>query len=354
MRLPFIIYALPRSRTFWLSRFLSYGGWHCGHEELRHLRTLDDAKAWFSQPVTGTAETGAAPWWRLVQSVRPDIRTVVVRRPVSEVVDSLVRLGFERSAMEAGMRRLDAKLDQIEARVPGVLSVRFSDLVDEATCARVFAHCLPFKHDPAWWARLAPLNLQIDMPALVRYWNANQAALAKLAAQARQRVLAEMTRHPVVEPNGMTFQQEPFETWLRDARELFESHLVTVGESPDDWRKKNIPLMRKLEELGYMQITTARCNGRMFGYLMSVIGPSLESEDTTSAMHMTFFASQDAPGIGIKLQRASIAALKARGVDEVLLRAGPRGSGPKMGALYRRLGAEDYGQLYLLDTREVA
>ena len=29
----FIVFAMPRSRSYWLSRFLSYEGWHCGHEE---------------------------------------------------------------------------------------------------------------------------------------------------------------------------------------------------------------------------------------------------------------------------------------------------------------------------------
>ena len=47
---PFVVLSLPRSRSYWLSRYLSYGGWHCGHEEIRHARTLSDVRAWLARP----------------------------------------------------------------------------------------------------------------------------------------------------------------------------------------------------------------------------------------------------------------------------------------------------------------
>ena len=53
----------------------------------------------------------------------------------------------------------------------------------------------------------------------------------------------------------------------------------------------------------------------------------------------------------MKLQRAAIETLQARGVNEVFFRAGVRGSGPRMGAMYRRLGAADDGQLYKLNLK---
>jgi len=345
----FIIYALPRSRTWWLSRFLTYADWTCGHDELRHARSMDDIPAWFGQPCTGTVETAAAPWWRLVP---PEMRTVVVRRPVAEVVDSLFGAGLQcdRDRLTKEMVRLGRKLDQIERRVAGVLSVRFDDLASEETCARVFEHCLPYPHDHVWWTTLSPVNLQTNLLALMRYMHAYQAPLAKLAAMAKQRTLAQMTPPPR-EPDGVTIQQEPFEALFQDGRALFAEHSLQVGEAPDSYLSKNIPLMRVLEEIGAMQITTARSNGRMFGYLMAIISPSLESPEVTTGVHTLFFADRAFPGLGMKLQRASIAALRARGVDEIVLRAGPRGSGPKMGALYRRLGAVDHGQLFILDGK---
>jgi hypothetical protein len=351
----FVGLALPRSRTAWLSKFLTCGEWSCGHEELRHMRSLDDVRSWLSQPNTGTIETAAAGSWRLLPKMAPDTKVLVIRRPVGEVVESMMALpgiGFDREALTKGLTAFDRKLDQIEARLP-CLSVNFEDLEREEACARVFEYCLPYQHDPAHWARLANVNIQVDMRALVKYVTAFRPQMDKLASIAKHRMLTDLaTREPVL-PDGITIQTEGFETWLRDARGLFDEHLVQVGEAPGDWSAKNIPLMRVLNDHGLMQVTTARCNGRMFGYLMTLISPSLTSEKVTSATNTTFFASKDVPGLGMKLQRAAIRSLKERGVDEVFMQAGVRGSGPRIDAIYRRLGAEDNGQVFRLALSEV-
>lgn len=87
----------------------------------------------------------------------------------------------------------------------------------------------------------------------------------------------------------------------------------------------------------------------MFGYLMSVVAPSLDSPDVMLAEHTIFYASPQISGLGMKLQRAALDALRARGVNEVFMRAGQRGSGPRLGTFYRRIGAEEFGQMYRLD-----
>ena len=124
-----------------------------------------------------------------------------------------------------------------------------------------------------------------------------------------------------------------------------------VGEPPDAIAMKNIPLLQKLEDVGILHITTARQNGRMFGYLVAITAPSLQSDDRTEALHTSFFTSPNAPGLGLKLQRASIEHLREQGVDDVFFRAGTRGAGPRMGSLYRRLGAEEFGQMYSLNLK---
>jgi hypothetical protein len=352
---PFIVLALPRSRTAWLSRFLTYGDWMCGHEELRHTRSLNDVTAWFSQPNIGTAETAAAPWWRMLDRFAPGARILIVRRPVSEVVDSLMNipgLFFDRAVLERTISKLDRKLDQIKARRDNVLSVNFDDLNDETVCAAAFEHCLPHAHDHEHWARLAPVNVQIDMPALMRYAQAYQPALAKVAAIAKHQTLAAMATREPVEPEGITFQTETFDDWLDGAARLFDDHLVAVGEAPGNWQNKNIGLMQRIYDAGAMQIMTARCNGRMFGYLMTLVAPSLADENLTTATHTTFYADSAFPGLGLKLQRAALRDLKKRGVDEVFLEAGQRGSGPRLSVLYKRLGALDYSQVYRMQLTE--
>jgi hypothetical protein len=218
----------------------------------------------------------------------------------------------------------------------------------------VFEYCLPYQHDAAHWRTLAPINIQINMTALTRYCVAYAPAMEKLAKVARHKILTDMaTRKPVV-ADGMTLQSDDFDTWLNDARALIENHLVIVGEAPEAWRDKNLDLMRKLYDGGCMHIATARSNGRVFGYLMTIIGPSLTREGKVTAYNGTFYAADEVPGLGMKLQRYALNALKEKGVDEVLYEAGNRGSGPRLGTLYRRLGAQEHGRVFRLPLTEAA
>jgi hypothetical protein len=349
MNRPFIVYALPRSRTYWLKHLLSYGDWECAHDHVRYLRSLDDIKSWFKQDCVGSVETAAAPFWRLVPS---DVRTVVVRRPVHDVVQSLASVGRDPVVMLPLMTKLDRKLDQIEARVPGVLSVRYDDLAREDVCAAVFEHCLPYYHDPDWWAKTARQNLQINFDAMVRYFDAHRPQIEKIAKVAKQATISRMTRPTEVE--GVTFQEESFETAYPDALRLFREHAVAAGESPDLHEGANIELFKKMDSLGMLQILTARSNGRMFGYLLTIIAPSLEVAGVTTGTHTLFYGSPDIPFIGMMMQREAITRLKARGVSEVLMRAGIRAAAGRVSALYRRLGAEEFGQLYRLNLEEAA
>jgi hypothetical protein len=234
---PFVIFSLPRSRSKWLSAFLTYNGWHCGHDELRHSRSLDDVAAWLAQPCTGTVETMAAPFWRLLP---PGVRVATLRRPVPEVVASYRRAGlvFEDAVMTRLIEHLERKLDQIEARLPDVLHLEYAQLKDEATCARVFEHCLGLPHDHGWWERVAAVNVQVDMSHVLRHVIAFRPQLDKLAKVAAHRCLATMQREPHDRSpmshrgsnDGVTFQHEPFRLFYRDAKPLMAEHEVQVGE----------------------------------------------------------------------------------------------------------------------------
>lgn len=350
---PFVVLALPRSRTYWLSRFLSYGGWTCGHEELRHMRSLEDARAWLSLPATGTTETAAAPWWRTLRTLAPQTRVVVVRRPPADVFDSLMRLGvaFDETVLRAQLRYLDGKLDQIEARIPGVLSVPFDELMHESTCAQVFEHCLPFRHDPAWWARIAALNLQIDMPALMRYMAAYRPQLKKFAALAKQQTLAGLQPRPASHLDGVVIGEEDFDSYWRDGQHLMREHCLAVGEDEDAFRKMNIPLFEQINLNGRGCIVSARINGRMMGYITSFFSPSFKSEDEIYFVQLSFFISSDAKRLNLplRMQRAILDIAKQRGATKAIFRAGVNGEGARFSSLYKRMGGSDFGQLYDLD-----
>lgn len=351
----FVVFSLPRSRTAWLSVFLSHGEWICGHDEIRHLRQLEDARSWLAQPMTGTVETAAAPFWRLVQHMRPDLRLVTIRRDPDEVAESAVRCGLasDLDMTVKVMRRLDRKLGQIERRT-GARSFRFEDLKREDVCADLFEHLLPYKHDSARWAELDRTNLQINTSGLTRYVAAYRPQIERLSGIARQKSLALLNSRRVPDAAGLKLAFEPLANLLRDGHGLMRDHLAEVGESPDNLAEKNLALLQANEDAGGLQVTVARSNGRVFGYLVTGIGPSAEAEGRLWACHSAFYASPDYPGLGLKLQRKAAEGLRARGVHEVVMRAGVRGSGERVSTLYRRIGAQPFGTFYHLDLQGAA
>lgn len=359
---PFVVLSLPRSRSYWLSKFLQYGDYQCGHDQARYARSLDDVRSWLGMDFTGTCETAGARWWRVLRAVRPDSNIVVVRRPVGEVVDSLMALplhgilNLQRGTLERGMTRLDRCLDKV-AKEPGVLSVQYHDLWNESVCERVFEHCLPYAHDSGHWHKLKDENLQLDMRARMRYYLANARQISGVGSALRSQMRTLVKGYGAPQRNfqidGVSFQQEQFETFWRDGQELMSEHCEIIGEEEDQFQRKNVPLFRTLDSAGSLHIMTARLNGKMFGYLISLLGPSMEHPTKRVATQATFFASKDAEGmrLGMRLQKASIESLRGKGINEVMMYAGIRGSGPKLGVLYKRLGAKDVGDLYKLTLK---
>lgn len=250
--------------------------------------------------------------------------------------------------MRAGLQRLDAKLDQIERRLPGVLSVQFADLDCEATCAHVFEHCLQQPHDHAWWAAMAPLNLQANIWHFLRYAVAHAPQTERLRRQARHEMFRRLRRP--VELNGVTFQRETLHAVIddRDAERLLADHSVMVAGQPDAWRGMNVPLLERIEAIGNLHIYTARSNGRLFGYVMAAVGEAFLAEGELEADEIAIVADTSFPGLGRQLQAAAVDSLRALGITRLMLF---QHDGSRIGALYRRVGARQTGQRYALELQ---
>ena len=348
---PFVIFSLPRSRSFWLSRFLSCGDWMCGHDEASRVRSLDDVRTWLRQESVGSVETSSAGLWRMLPLINPEVRIATLRRPYAEVADSLARLGVVvDSAVLHQLRRAAAKLDQIEARL-GCPRFEFDELGTWEGAARVLAWATGTEN-PAWCAAMVPMNLQSDLRETLRRCHIFRAQHDKAAAMCRRWTVARMGPRKVVSRDDVTIQQETCDDWFRDGTRLFEEHSLELGEPPDGFLRKNWPVMRAMDQMGCMQIMTARCNGRMVGYYVCYIAPATDDIAIgLSALHISVFVSPDFKGIAPRLQRASIEALRHRGVGEICFRAGVKADGERMGAMYRRVGAEPMGQIYRLQLK---
>ena len=139
------------------------------------MRSIDDVRSFLSMDNTGTSETAASPGWRIIHAIRPDIKAVVVRRPIEDVVKSLLAIDLsgiaylEPDLVRKSMNYMTRYLDQIVENVPGVIEVQYSDLANENTCAKIFEHCTGYAHNHEWWKVFSETNLQIDSRALMRY-----------------------------------------------------------------------------------------------------------------------------------------------------------------------------------------
>jgi hypothetical protein len=187
---PFIIYTAGRSRTAWLSEFLTYGKYICHNEIAVQFRSMAQVQRFFSNPWVGTAETGAAPGWRLVKAVCPTIRTAVVRRGESDILESFFKL-YADNGLRCDEDRLvkiiryeQRCLEQI-AREPGTLVVDFEALEGMAACRQVFEHCLPYEFDAAWWRRMAERNVQSPVRKIVEYYQSNVSAVEGFKRESR-------------------------------------------------------------------------------------------------------------------------------------------------------------------------
>lgn len=179
---PFVVFSLPRSRSAWLSVYLSRGGAAVGHDIGSECAAPAD---FFAKLGDGTCETGAAFAWRLIRQQLPDARFVVVRRNVAEVDTALRRFGLEGYLPE--LERRDGFLAEIAAQ-PGTLSVPYAALPLFDACADIFEHCRGQKADLAWWERLDRLNIQVDMPRQIARLRANHARLEELKLAVAEQV----------------------------------------------------------------------------------------------------------------------------------------------------------------------
>ena len=146
------------------------------------MRSMEDVRFFFSQPNIGSVETAAAPGRHLIRHLIPNIREVVILRPVDEVVGSMMNLDvsdvaqYDRATLKKGMEYGDRILRKI-ARESHVLTVDYSDLGKRDTCIKIFEHCLPYSFDEKWWDSLHNQNIQVNVKDVLLYYFKHKSAI---------------------------------------------------------------------------------------------------------------------------------------------------------------------------------
>ena len=109
---------LPRSRTYWFSRYFSACGAPCHHE---HLAAVKSRNEFYAEMESGAGDSDHMLYITDYETRWPDARRLIIRRPLGEVMRSLMAIGIRPS-----LPQLMQNLDGINS-VTG-LHVRYCDI----------------------------------------------------------------------------------------------------------------------------------------------------------------------------------------------------------------------------------
>ena len=169
----FLVLGLPRSRTFWCSRFLSHGRGPVGHDIFLDMTKKDDLIRYFESPDAAAVDTCLGFAWPTLIRLLPNVRLAVVLRPVDAVMQSFARLGLTDQVLLDWLLRYEKSLSALAASGFAHV-VTFADLSTFAGAGGLFAYCRAEPCGPALWETMNHQNLQCDI----------RKALRKLSARA--------------------------------------------------------------------------------------------------------------------------------------------------------------------------
>lgn len=338
MHFPFVVFALPRSRTAWLAQWLSTNGANVAHDLGPEADTCQEFfdLLW---PHAGTVETGAQDAWPLLRLAMPTSKFVVIRRPVAEVIASLARFGV--TGQDSELARRDAVLDELEAH--GALSIPYQALSDARVCADLYEHLFGLAFDFGWWRFMDAQNIQIDVPAQLEFLAGRRQAIDGLKAEV-QRLLEAPN------PQFLRIGWEAFVPFWAEAEPMATQHSreVNAGERHGHPFKLDVELLRQSERAGAFRVISARINGTLVGYCTWSFMPDPESAGVSIADQGAWYVDPGHPGVGRKLLTRSIAMLRELGIQSVQLHHQIHGRGAKLGNLFKRLGAIEHQHRYTL------
>ncbi len=330
----FIILALPRSRTAWLQKFLSYGGHEVGHDIAIGCSSMAEFIHKFDQ-LSGTIETGAVIAWRTIRALLPEVQIIVIKRPVEAIIQSFKSHGISSELLEKELIERAVMLNHVSAQA-GVITLSFDELSDKVKCNLLFEGCTNMEYDPDWWNELKDENIQIDIWERIQSLMENRAkteALKRDAIKCLPEVIIEVEAFPSMWP---------------EVNDLFSTHFEEVDGDVEPNRpyKLNVQAMMALHYSGIMKIISARVKGKLVGYITWNVTPDVESDGLLIAQQGAWYVSPDHEGFGIRLFKTSIKELKKLGVQNIFPHHRLQGRGQRLGLLFQRMGAKEIQRTY--------
>lgn len=154
----FWITGLPRSRTAWFSQAMRGPYSTCFHELTADCRSFDEFRYTWRSPealYSGNSDSACGlQIARILREIQP--RTLIVERPVGEVLAALADVGIASSGLRERLEELEAALSY---RDPLIKRVRFDDLNDRDAMIEAAEWLVPGHGVEA--AALMDMNIQV-------------------------------------------------------------------------------------------------------------------------------------------------------------------------------------------------
>jgi len=165
---PFFIFGLPRSRTAWLSTWLTHNDRVCRHDALSQQPSVTRFVI-MGQPGNGFVETAGSMFVRTIYNNFRDAKFAIVRRPETEVVASLYRCGLHdvSYSVRESSRSLREATDYLISRT-SVFQIGFDELDNVERLGALWTHLRGDEHDEERTRQMVDFRIVKINP----FWNA--------------------------------------------------------------------------------------------------------------------------------------------------------------------------------------
>ena len=125
---PFFITGLPRSRTAWMAAFLTGDGVLCHHELMKFCKTKAEFYRSFDHPSLRIGNSDSGLMMTDFQNVFPDSPTVIIERPLDDVLQSLhdIEILVPREYLEdmqsklSSLKAMRVEFENLDRQLPDV------------------------------------------------------------------------------------------------------------------------------------------------------------------------------------------------------------------------------------------
>ncbi|HEY2417117.1 MAG TPA: GNAT family N-acetyltransferase, partial [Steroidobacteraceae bacterium] len=127
-------------------------------------------------------------------------------------------------------------------------------------------------------------------------------------------------------------------TYYRDCEPLWPEHYTEIAVDKDRMpMRPDVATYQALDAAGRLQIVVARDDGRMVGYVLSVIRPHLHYADVLCGYEDAYFLTQSRRRgmVGVKLLREAVRYMQSVGVQKAFFMTKVS---LNMGPIFERMG----------------